>query len=204
MALSLDLRRRIVDLVGSGVSRREAARRFQVSASSAIRFTKQNAALGHIDVKKRKHRKSRLDSFSQDIMSWIAEQPDLTLQELSERLGAEHGLSVPLSTLDDWLRAKARRFQVSASSAIRFTKQNAALGHIDVKKRKHRKSRLDSFSQDIMSWIAEQPDLTLQELSERLGAEHGLSVPLSTLDDWLRANKISYKKNGARHGTGTP
>lgn len=105
MALSLDLRRRIVDLVGSGVSRREAARRFQVSASSAIRFTKQNAALGHVDVKKRKHRKSRLDSFSQDIMSWIAEQPDLTLQELSERLGAEHGLSVPLSTLDDWLRA---------------------------------------------------------------------------------------------------
>ncbi len=55
-----------------------------------------------------------------------------------------------------------------------------------------------------MSWIAEQPDLTLQELSERLGAEHGLSVPLSTLDDWLRANKISYKKNRTRHGTGTP
>jgi transposase len=55
-----------------------------------------------------------------------------------------------------------------------------------------------------MSWIAEQPDLTLQELSVRLGAEHGLSVPLSTLDDWLRANKISYKKNGTRHGAGTP
>ena len=31
MALSLDLRCRIVDLVGSGVSCREAARRFQVS-----------------------------------------------------------------------------------------------------------------------------------------------------------------------------
>ncbi len=105
MALSLDLRCRIFDLVGSGVSRREAARRFQVSASSAIRFAKQNAEVGHVGVKKRKHRKSRLDPFSQDIMSWIAKQPDLTLQELSERLGAEHALSVPLSTLDDWFRA---------------------------------------------------------------------------------------------------
>ncbi len=101
-------------------------------------------------------------------------------------------------------REAARRFQVSASSAIRFAKQNAEVGHVGVKKRKHRKSRLDPFSQDIMSWIAEQPDLTLQELSERLGAEHALSVPLSTLDDWLRANKISYKKNRTRHGTGTP
>ena len=101
-------------------------------------------------------------------------------------------------------RESARRFQVSASSAIRFTKQKAEVGHVGVKKRKHRKSRLDPFRQDIMSWIAEQPDLTLQELSERLGTEHGLSVPLSTLDDWLRADKISYKKNGTRHGTGTP
>ena len=53
MALSLDLRCRIVDLVGSGVSCREAARRFQVSASSAIRFAKQNAEGGHVGVKKR-------------------------------------------------------------------------------------------------------------------------------------------------------
>ncbi len=101
-------------------------------------------------------------------------------------------------------REAARRFQVSASSAIRFAKQNAEVGHVGVKKRKRRRSRLDPFGESIMSWIAEQPDLTLQELSERLGAEHALGVPLSTLDDWLCANKISYKKNGTRHGTGTP
>lgn len=41
MALSQDLRRRIVSLVASGVSRRAAARHFQVSASSAVRFVKQ-------------------------------------------------------------------------------------------------------------------------------------------------------------------
>ena len=105
MALSQDLRHRIVDLVGSGVSRRKAARRFQVSASSAIRFTKQNAEVGHVRVKKRKPRGSGLDPFGKDIMNWITGQPDLTLQELSDRLGVEHGWNVPLSTLDDWLRA---------------------------------------------------------------------------------------------------
>ncbi|MBL4789731.1 MAG: helix-turn-helix domain-containing protein [Kordiimonadaceae bacterium] len=48
MVLSKDLRQRIVDLVRSGVSRREAARRFQVSASSAIRFVKQYSTLGPV------------------------------------------------------------------------------------------------------------------------------------------------------------
>ena len=41
MALSQDLRLRIVDLVACGVSRREAARQFKVSASSAVGFVKQ-------------------------------------------------------------------------------------------------------------------------------------------------------------------
>ncbi len=58
MALSQDLRLRIVDLVASGVSRREAARRFQVSASSAIRFVRQAAEFGHVDLKVLKRRKS--------------------------------------------------------------------------------------------------------------------------------------------------
>ncbi len=50
MALSQDLRLRIVDLVASGVSRREAARQFQVSASSAIRFVRRVAEVGHVGV----------------------------------------------------------------------------------------------------------------------------------------------------------
>ncbi len=104
MALSQDLRCRIVDLVGTGVSRRRAARHFQVSASSAVRFVKQAEQLGHVDVKPRKARKSRLDQYRDDILTWIGEQPDLTLQEMSGRFAREHGMRVPLSTLDDWLR----------------------------------------------------------------------------------------------------
>lgn len=104
MSLSQDLRRRIVDLVATGVSRRSAARHFQVSASSAVRFVKQAEDVGHVEVKPRKPRRSRLDPFGDDIVSWIADQPDLTLQELSSRLAQAHGITVAISTLDDWLR----------------------------------------------------------------------------------------------------
>ncbi len=115
MALSQDLRLRIVDLVLSGVSRREAARQFKVSASSAIRFVRQAGELGHVEVKKPKKRKSRLDPFGVNIVGWIGEQPDLTLAELCARLNGEHGLRIGSSTLDDWLRANQITYKKNGS-----------------------------------------------------------------------------------------
>ena len=90
MTLSQDLRLRIVDLVETGVSRRHAARQFKVSVSSAIRFVKQAQELGHVEPKKPKKRKSCLDPFRAEILEWIADQPDLTLAELRERLDEHH------------------------------------------------------------------------------------------------------------------
>jgi transposase len=103
MALSQDLRLRIVDLVMSGASRREAARQFKVGVSSAIRFVKQAEELGHVNAKKPKRRKSKLDPFRSDIIGWIDKQPDLTLAELCARLLEDRDLRVGSSTLDDWL-----------------------------------------------------------------------------------------------------
>jgi transposase len=115
MALSQDLRLRIVDLVASGVSRREAARQFKVGASSAIRFVKQATELGHVEVKKHKRRKSKLDPFRFDILDWIDKQPDLTLDELCTRLYEDHGLRVGSSTLDDWLHFNQITFKKNGS-----------------------------------------------------------------------------------------
>ncbi len=115
MTLSVDLRLRIVDLVASGVSRRQAARHFKVSASSAIRFVKQKDELGHVDVKVRKKRKSKLDPYRIDILDWIAEQPDLTLAELCARLVEIHDLRVGRSTLDDWLRTNQITYKKNGS-----------------------------------------------------------------------------------------
>jgi transposase len=115
MALSQDLRLRIVDVVTSGVSRREAARQFKVSASSAVRFVKQAEEVGHVDVKTPKKRKSKLDPYRSDIMGWISQQPDLTLAELCARLDEEHGLRAGSSTLDDWLRSHQFSYKKNGS-----------------------------------------------------------------------------------------
>jgi transposase len=115
MALSQDLRLRIVDLVSSGASRREAARQFKVSASSAVRFVKQAEEVGHVDVKTPKKRKSKLDPYRADIIGWINAQPDLTLAELSARLDQAHGLRAGSSTLDDWLRSNQFSYKKNGS-----------------------------------------------------------------------------------------
>ena len=115
MALSQDLRLRIVDLVSSGVSRREAARHFKVSASSAIRFVRQAREVGHVCLKVPKKRKSKLDPYRTDMICWISEQPDLTLAELCARLYKIHGLRAGSSTLDDWLRANQITYKKNGS-----------------------------------------------------------------------------------------
>lgn len=111
MALSQDLRCWIVDLVNSGTSRRQAARHFQVSVSSAIRFARQAKETGHVNVAARKKRKSRLDPFHDIILAWIAARTDLTLAEMSTRFAHEHDMRVPVSTLDDWLRARQMTYK---------------------------------------------------------------------------------------------
>jgi transposase len=105
MTISQDLRVRLVEKVASGVSRRQSAAHYQVSASSAIRFSKQYQHEGSVAQKPRKRHKRRLDPFGEDILNWIKQTPDITLGELSERLLQVHATRAPTSTIDDWLRA---------------------------------------------------------------------------------------------------
>jgi transposase len=106
VAISEDLRIRVVKKVASGMSRRRAAAHFGVSPSSAIRFVQRYEDEGTVTVKSRPSRPRRLDPYGADLLGWIEETPDMTLQELSARLGAVHGVRAPLSTIDDWLRAR--------------------------------------------------------------------------------------------------
>ena len=101
-------------------------------------------------------------------------------------------------------RQAAAYFDVSPSSAIRFTRQYEKEGSVALKARGPHKRRLDPYGKDILVWLEETPDMTLQELSERMSSVHGFHAPKSTIDDWLRSRKISFKKNGSRQRTGTP
>ncbi len=111
MATSEDLRIRLVKKVASGLSRRQAAAHFEVSASSAVRFVKQYEEEGTVSLKPRATYKRRLDRYGEDILRWIDETPDMTLQELSERLQEVHAVRAPKSTLDDWLRRRKISFK---------------------------------------------------------------------------------------------
>ena len=92
-ALSIDLRRRVVDAVEAGASCRAAAARFGVSVSSAIRFVARARTRGDLEPDKRggNQRSLRIDAHRDLILAWIAETPDLTLAEVAERLDGAVG-----------------------------------------------------------------------------------------------------------------
>ncbi len=111
MTISQDLRIRLVKKVSAGMSRRQAAAHFEVSASSAVRFTRQYETEGTVALKTRSPHKRRLDPYGDDILGWIEETPDMTLQELSVRLQEVHQVRAPKSTIDDWLRSRKISFK---------------------------------------------------------------------------------------------
>ena len=92
-ALSVDLRRRVVDAVDAGASCRSVAVRFGVSASSAIRWVARDRERGDLKPDKRggNQRSHRIDAHRELILGWIEEVPDLTLAELAERLDEATG-----------------------------------------------------------------------------------------------------------------
>ncbi len=101
---SLDLRSRIVSAVRSGASAREAARRFDVSASSAIKLMRRwretgSPAPGRIGG----HRKRMLSDRFDWLRSVMAMEPDITLGEMRRRLG-EEGVVVSMQTINVTLR----------------------------------------------------------------------------------------------------
>jgi transposase len=79
---SLDLRERVLETVESGASRREAAERFEVSASSAIKWMQRWHETGSVAAKPSGGSISPLEEHADFLLALIAEQPDLTLDEI--------------------------------------------------------------------------------------------------------------------------
>ena len=90
--LSLDLRERVVAAVSGGMSRRQAAERFGVSAASAIRWCAREKETGSPAAGKRGGDRwsARIDAHKGLILSLVDEVCDITLKELQARL-AERG-----------------------------------------------------------------------------------------------------------------
>jgi len=80
-AYSCDLRERVIEAVEMGASRREAADRFDVSVSSAIKWLQRWRKEWSATPKPRGGSTSPLEEFATEILAVIEEQADLTLEE---------------------------------------------------------------------------------------------------------------------------
>ena len=99
-------------------------------------------------------------------------------------------------------RAAARRFKVSASSAIRWVDLHDETGSVRRKPRE-RKSRspLEPHAAWFLELVGKEPDLNLAEIERRLLTELGMRTTDSSIDRFFKRHKISFKKNSARGRT---
>src|ERR1700726_4914963 len=100
-AYSRDLRERVITAVETGASRREAAERFEVSVSSAVRWLQRWYESHSATPKPRGGGVSPLEAVAAQVLALIAERADLTLVETVAEL-------------------RRRRIRTSRSSLWRF------------------------------------------------------------------------------------
>jgi len=97
---SVDLRLRVVAEVEAGSSRRAAARRFKVGESSAIRWVALKAATGSLEPRRGRKPRSPLEPHKDWLLELTAQEPDLTLEQVVQRIGEELGLKTTDSSVD--------------------------------------------------------------------------------------------------------
>lgn len=99
--LSNDLRRRVIDAVEGGMTRRAAAERYGVAVSSAIKWVQAWRRTGSFEPLPQggDNRSQRIEAHAEEILSLVEETPDMTLAEIAAHLEAEHGLKVAQSTV---------------------------------------------------------------------------------------------------------
>ena len=96
--LSVDLRERIVAAVDEGMSRRGAAKRFEVSESCAIKLVQLWKRTGSVAPARRGKKPFALAGHETLVRELVAAQPDITLEELQARLSTA-GIAVAISSI---------------------------------------------------------------------------------------------------------
>ena len=101
-------------------------------------------------------------------------------------------------------REAARRFKVGEASVVRWVAAYKADGRTQpLPAGTHKVSKLKAHGEWLVTLRRKENDLTLEAVSERLLAEHGITADKSMLSRFFAAEKISFKKNGSRQRAGT-
>jgi transposase len=131
---SKDLRGRVVAEVAAGASRRSAARRFKVSASSAVRWVDCHAETGSLSPQRKRKPRSPLEEHGSWLLELIAQEPDLTLAEIVQRLLTYRGVQTTDSSVDRFFK----RHKIS------FKKKESARGRTGPARRGRGAAKLES------------------------------------------------------------
>ena len=98
-ACSLDLRERVIEAVEGGASRREAAARFEVSASSAVKWLQSWRREGRRAPRPRGGSRSPLEDYADGVLALVGARADGTLEEF---VAALHKQRMPGSRSALW------------------------------------------------------------------------------------------------------
>jgi transposase len=92
---SMDLRERVITAVEGGMSTRQAAARFSIGIATAGAWARLKRSTGAVSpAKQGKPKGSVLDAHAGFIFALIDKAPDITLEEIAERLTEERAVTV--------------------------------------------------------------------------------------------------------------
>jgi hypothetical protein len=139
MALSDDLRKRVVEaVISGGLSHNAAAKRFEVSISGAVRWVKQFETTGEISPKPSggDRRSGRIEAHHDNLTGLIRRTPDITLFEIQVLVSHVSCLSrVPGSAKAGQSGQCPVMSRLSRSGALRFTNPIDAIGNSQSRRR---------------------------------------------------------------------
>jgi len=96
----MDLRERVARAVAQGMSKAEAARRYEVGLSTVKRYARRQEATGTLRPRPIPGRPRALDAAAEDTLrAQVAAHPDATLAEHRHRWADEQGRAVSRATL---------------------------------------------------------------------------------------------------------
>src|SRR5208283_3535590 len=101
MALSMDIREKVMKAVAGGMSRRQAAARFDIGPATAVRWAKRVETRGEVAPLKMggDRRSRRIEAHADFILAQIEKKPDMTIMKLREKIRERHGVGFGYGTV---------------------------------------------------------------------------------------------------------